>query len=99
MIRLGYPTQNLSIPPSTNRTLRLANLRDAHKVRALVWENLLGLEKILRWNAEHGVKLFRIGQSLIPCEEVEVAIRIPASIDRVPCFHEVRRIEGKRKGQ
>ena len=63
----------------------------------MVWENLLGLEKILRWNAEHGVKLFRIGQSLIPCEEVEVAIRIPASIDRVPCFHEVRRIEGKRK--
>jgi UV DNA damage repair endonuclease len=99
VIRLGFPTQNLSIPASTNRTLRLVNLRDAHKVRALVWENLLGLEKILRWNAEHGVKLFRIGQSLIPCEEVEVAIRIPASIDRVPCFHEVRRIEGKRKGQ
>ena len=65
----------------------------------MVWENLLGLEKILRWNAEHGVKLFRIGQSLIPCEEVEVAIRIPASIDRFPCFHEVRRIEGERKGQ
>jgi UV DNA damage endonuclease len=35
-------------------------------VRALVFENLLGLETILRWNAEHGVNLFRIGQSLIP---------------------------------
>ena len=66
MIRLGYPTQNLTIPASTNRTLRLANLGDAEKVRALVWENLLGLETILRWNAEHGVNLFRIGQSLIP---------------------------------
>lgn len=66
MIRLGYPTQNLTIPASTNRTLRLANLGDAEKVRALVWENLIGLETILRWNAEHGVKLFRIGQSLIP---------------------------------
>ena len=66
MIRLGYPTQNLSIPASTNRTLRLANLSDAEKVRTLVWENLLGLEKILHWNADHGVKLFRIGQSLIP---------------------------------
>jgi UV DNA damage endonuclease len=33
---------------------------------ALAWENLLGLETILRWNAEHGVNLFRIGQSLIP---------------------------------
>jgi UV DNA damage endonuclease len=31
-----------------------------------VWENLLGLETILRWNAEHGMKLFRMGQSLIP---------------------------------
>jgi UV DNA damage endonuclease len=66
VIRLGYPAQNLTIPASTNRTLRLANLGDAEKVRALVWENVLGLETILRWNAEHGVNLFRIGQSLIP---------------------------------
>jgi UV DNA damage endonuclease len=66
VIRLGYPTQNLTLPASTNRTLRLANLGDAEKVRALVFENLLGLETILRWNAEHGVNLFRIGQSLIP---------------------------------
>jgi UV DNA damage endonuclease len=66
VIRLGYPTQNLTIPASTNRTLRLSNLGDAEKVRTLVWENLLGLETILRWNAEHGVHLFRVGQSLIP---------------------------------
>jgi UV DNA damage endonuclease len=66
VIRLGYPTQNLTIPATTNRTLRLANLADAEKVRTLVWENLLGLETILRWNAGHGVNLFRIGQSLIP---------------------------------
>jgi UV DNA damage endonuclease len=66
VIRLGYPAQNLTIPASTNRTLRLVNLDDAEKVRALVFENLLGLETILRWNAEHGVNLFRIGQSLIP---------------------------------
>jgi UV DNA damage endonuclease len=66
VIRLGYPTQNLTIPASTNRTLRLANVGDAEKVRALVFENLLGLETILRWNAEHGINLFRMGQSLIP---------------------------------
>jgi UV DNA damage endonuclease len=66
MIRLGYPTQNLTIPASTNRTLRLASLGNAQKVRALVWENLLGLETILCWNAEHDVPLFRIGQSLVP---------------------------------
>ena len=66
MVRLGYPTQNLTIPASTNRTLRLASLSDPEKLRALVWENLLGLETILGWNAEHGVGLFRMGQSLIP---------------------------------
>jgi len=66
MIRLGYPTQNLTIPASTNRTLRLASLADAQKVRGLVRENIAGLKTILRWNAEHGVGLFRMGQSLIP---------------------------------
>jgi len=66
VIRLGYPAQNLTIPASTNRTLRLASLSDAEKVRALVWENLLGLEMILRWNAERGIYLFRMGQSLVP---------------------------------
>jgi UV DNA damage endonuclease len=66
VIRLGYPTQNLTIPATTNRTCRLANLRDAKKLRGLIRENLAGLTAILRWNAEHGVPLFRMGQSLIP---------------------------------
>ena len=66
MIRLGYPTQNLTIPAGTNRTLRLANLSDADRVRALIQENLTGLETIVRWNAEHRVPLFRMGQALIP---------------------------------
>ena len=66
MIRYGYPAQNLTLPATTNRTLRLASLADAEKVRALVWENMLGLETIVRWNAERGIRLFRIGQSLIP---------------------------------
>ena len=66
MIRYGYPAQNLTLPATTNRTLRLASLADAEKVRALVWENMLGLETIVRWNAERGIRLFRLGQSLIP---------------------------------
>jgi len=66
MIRYGYPAQNLTLPATTNRTLRLASLADAEKVRALVWENMLGLETIVRWNAESGIRLFRIGQGLIP---------------------------------
>ena len=66
MIRYGYPAQNLTLPATTNHTLRLASLGDVEKVKALVWENLLGLEAIIRWNAERGIGLFRIGQGLIP---------------------------------
>jgi UV DNA damage endonuclease len=66
MIRLGYPAQNLTIPATTNRTLRLASLKDEAKLRGIVQENITGLETILRWNAERGVGLFRIGQGLIP---------------------------------
>lgn len=66
MIRLGYPAQNLTLPATTNRTLRLASLRDVEKLRGIVRENLSGLETILRWNAERGIDLFRIGQGLIP---------------------------------
>lgn len=66
MIRYGYPAQNLTIPATTNRTLRLASLADAEKTRAVVWENMLGLETIIRWNAGRGIGLFRIGQGLVP---------------------------------
>ena len=66
MIRLGYPAQNLTIPATTNRTLRLASLKDQEKLRGLVRDNTSGLETILRWNAERGIDLFRIGQGLIP---------------------------------
>jgi UV DNA damage endonuclease len=65
-MRLGYPTQNLTIPASTNRTLRLASLADVERVRELVRANVADLKIILRWNAEHGVGLFRMGQNLIP---------------------------------
>ena len=66
MIRLGYPTQNLTIPAGTNRTCRLASLNGVEKVRALIRENLVGLATILHWNAGHDVGLFRMGQALIP---------------------------------
>ena len=66
MIRLGYPTQNLTIPAGTNRTLRLANLRDKDKVRGLVRQNIAGLTTILPWNAARGIWLFRMGQAMIP---------------------------------
>ena len=66
MIRFGYPAKNLTLPASTNRTLRLAGVGDAEKIRGLIWENLASVETIVRWNAERGIRLFRIGQALIP---------------------------------
>jgi UV DNA damage endonuclease len=66
MVRLGYPTQSLTIPAGTNRTLRLANLRDKDKVRELVRKNIGGLARILPWNAARGIWLFRMGQAMIP---------------------------------
>lgn len=66
MIRLGYPTQNLTIPAGTNRTCRLASLADTEKVRGLVRANIAGLVGILRWNAERGISLFRMGQAMVP---------------------------------
>ena len=66
VIRLGYPAQNLTIPATTNRTLRLASLKDVERLRGIVRANVSGLETILRWNAERGMGLFRIGQGLIP---------------------------------
>jgi UV DNA damage endonuclease len=56
----------LTIPASTNRTLRLANLSDVEKLKGLVRENISDLKRILRWNSDHGVELFRMGQNLIP---------------------------------
>ncbi len=66
MVRVGYAAQNLTLPATTNRTLRLAGLSDKDKVRGIVRENIGGLREILSWNADHGVQLFRIGQSLVP---------------------------------
>lgn len=54
------------MPAGTNRSLRLASLRDEDRVRGLVRENIAGLSKILPWNAGRGIGLFRMGQAMIP---------------------------------
>ena len=65
MIRRGYPCETLTLGATTNRTLRLAHLTE-ERVREKAAENLRDLERILRFNADHGFALFRIGQHLIP---------------------------------
>jgi UV DNA damage endonuclease len=64
-LRLGYPCENRTLGATTNRTLRLDRLTP-ERVLAKVEANLQDLERILRWNAEKGFRLFRIGQQLIP---------------------------------
>ncbi|CAN5291311.1 UV DNA damage repair endonuclease UvsE [soil metagenome] len=66
MIRLGYPAQNLGLPETTNRTLRLASLIDVDRLKGIVRKNIAGLRNILHWNAERGIWLFRMGQDLVP---------------------------------
>ena len=65
-LRFGYASQNLTLPATTGRTMRLVNVPDADRMRSLVDANLCGLEAILRWNREHGMGLFRLSQQLIP---------------------------------
>jgi UV DNA damage endonuclease len=64
--RLGYACINTVLEAGTTRTLRLAGIGDAERVRSIVSRNLDDLERILRWNAKHGVRLFRLGSQLIP---------------------------------
>jgi UV DNA damage endonuclease len=51
--------------PSAARTLRLANVTP-ERLRELIATNLDALEAILRWNAEHGIRVFRLTSNLIP---------------------------------
>jgi UV DNA damage endonuclease len=63
-LRLGYACVNTELP-SSGRTLRLANA-SPDRLRELIAANLEALEAILRWNAGHGIEVFRITSDLIP---------------------------------
>jgi UV-endonuclease UvdE len=61
---VGYACVNTQLPSSA-RTLRLARLTP-ERLRELIASNLNGLETILRWNAAHGIEVFRLTSNLIP---------------------------------
>lgn len=61
---LGYACQNLTLG-TTSRTVRLANLR-TEAVIPVVAQNLDDVLAALRWNADHGLRFFRISSDLIP---------------------------------
>lgn len=65
MIRWGYPCENLTLDASTNHTLQLRNATE-ERIREKFEQNLRDLWRMLKWNVEQGIALFRIGQHLIP---------------------------------
>ncbi len=63
-MRVGYACVNTALPSSA-RTTRLANATP-ERLRELTASNLAALGEILRWNAEHGIRVFRITSNLVP---------------------------------
>ena len=64
-MRIGYPCINLSLSCRPSRTLRLASL-SWERLRNTLSENLACLEKIVCWNARHGLLFLRISSDLVP---------------------------------
>jgi UV DNA damage endonuclease len=63
-MRIGYACINTRLPTSA-RTVRLANATP-ERLRELIASNLDALEAILRWNAEHDIRVFRVTSNLVP---------------------------------
>lgn len=63
--RIGYACINLTTGIPLNKTCRLANASD-DKLRTIIASNLSGLKKVLEWNKDNNIKLFRISSDTIP---------------------------------
>ena len=63
-MRIGYACVNTELPTPA-RTLRLARVTP-ERLRELTAANLDALEAILRWNAAHGIEVFRLTSNLVP---------------------------------
>ncbi len=62
---IGYACINLQLAATTNHTFRLAKLSEEQAIQT-IQKNLDDLQKILSWNVAQGIRLFRVGSSLIP---------------------------------
>jgi UV DNA damage endonuclease len=63
--RIGYACINLTTGITVNRTCRLANASE-EKLREIIISNLSGLKKVLEWNNENNIRLYRISSDTIP---------------------------------
>jgi UV DNA damage endonuclease len=62
---IGYACINIGLDETTNHTFRLSNLSEEQAMITIA-RNLESLQKILSWNVSQGIKLFRVGSSIIP---------------------------------
>lgn len=72
-IRLGYVSQNKSIPLSPSHTITVKNFskletreEKIEKITKVAKENIENTKKILKWNIENNIKVYRISSNLIP---------------------------------
>ncbi len=100
-MRLGYASINLSIP-SKFRTCRLQTVEaeGVEKVKELTLHNLGEVLKIVKWNIEHRIGLYRVSSNLVPFgshpihswrwwEDPEV-LQIAAEIKQLRSQHQLR---------
>ncbi len=64
-MRIGYPCINRTVECLGDRTFRLRSYSPERLV-ATVENNLRCLERVLHWNAERGIRFFRISSDLVP---------------------------------
>ncbi|HEQ71965.1 MAG TPA: UV DNA damage repair endonuclease UvsE, partial [Spirochaetia bacterium] len=74
-MKIGYPCINRTLRCTAGGTFRLASYTNERFIKKTA-ANLDCLERMLRWNAAHGVYLFRIGSGLVPFAS-HPAVRVP----------------------
>lgn len=64
-MRIGYACLTLGVPDTQLRTCVMKNA-DESRLMEIIASNLRSLERILDYNADQGIRLFRISSDLIP---------------------------------
>ena len=64
-MRIGYPCINLTVGCSSGRTFRLKSYSDS-RTKQTVKDNLICLQRILKFNVEHNLLFFRITSDIVP---------------------------------
>lgn len=66
MLRLGYPTLNWELRKKGILTARQMRLDGLERMKELFLANLKDTEKVIHWNLEHGILLYRMDSGMAP---------------------------------